>query len=176
MIDIEIEVDTREIDAALKTLPDKLALRVLRQGVFAGAKILRDRSKVAAPVRREGIRGKYYGRTGATLIRYPGYLKRMIGAKFSRKRSSKAQSVYHVRPIGPAFYGFFVEGGHRIGKRPSKSKIRRGLDNRGWVPAHPFMEPVFRNASNEAIERMKTVISQGVLREWAMTGFKGFAR
>lgn len=176
MIDITLEVDTRQIDEALKSLPEKLAARVLRQGVFAGAKLIRDRVKQAAPIRREGMRGKYYGRTGSQLVRYPGYLRRMIGAKYAAKRSSKGDVRYHVRPIGPAYYGFFVEGGHRIGKRSSKGKVRAGGDTRATVPPHPFMEPVFKNAANEAIARMKTVIEQGALREWASTGFKGWAR
>ena len=176
MIDVTIEVDTKQTDAALKSLPEKIAKKVLRQGAFAGAKLIRDRVKSATPIRREGTRGKYYGRMGNSLIRYPGLLKRMIGAKYNKKVSSKWDVRYNVKPIGPAFYGFFVEGGHRVGKRPSRSRIRMGMDKRGQVPAHPFMAPVFRNAANEAIARMKTVIEQGAMKEWASTGFQGFAR
>lgn len=182
MIDITIEVDTKEIDAQLKSLPEKLAARVLRQGVFSGAKLIRDRVKRAAPIRREGKRGKYYGKWGAQLIRYPGYLKRMIGAKYNARQSNKWQATYNVKPMGPGYYGYFVEGGHAIvrgnkERNRRQRELRRGLrfgSSFKMVPAHPFMEPVFRNAANEAIARMKTVISQGVLREWAMTGFKGF--
>ena len=176
MIDINIEVDTRQIDEALRSLPDKLARLVLRKGVFAGAALVRDRVKRGAPIRREGVKGKYYGRTGSQLIRYPGYLQRRIGAKYAAKSSSKFDVRYHIKPIGQAFYGFFVEGGHRVGRRISKARKIVYGDTRRTVPAHPFMEPVFKGAANEAIARMKIVIEQGAYKEWAMTGFHGFAR
>lgn len=176
MIEIDIQIDTKDTDAALRSLPDQLANKWLRKGVFEGAKIMRDRVKRSAPIRREGIKGKYYGKTLDQRLRYPGFLQKSIGAKYAAKRSSKTDVRYHVKPIGQAYYGFFVEGGHRIGRRPSKGKIRTGQGMRGQVPPHPFMEPVFRNAANDAIARMKTVIEQGAYREWAATGFKGWAR
>jgi hypothetical protein len=164
-----MNIDMSRVKEGLSRFPDEVAKKVLRGGTFAGAKLVRDRVKHGAPIRREGIKGKYYGRSGDSRIRYPGFLKRMIGAKYSREKSNKWQVVYNTKPMGAAFYGFFVEGGHRVGRRPSKARIRVGMDNRGWVQAHPFMEPVFRNAANEAVARMKTTMETGIVREWKNT-------
>jgi hypothetical protein len=176
VFDFTIEIDTRAVNDGLRSLPDKIARNVLRRGVFDPAKFIRDRVRIAAPTRRETPAAKYYGKAWDSRIRYPGFLKRTIGAKYNAKRSNKFDVRYNVRPLGYAFYGFFVEGGHRIGKRPGKAKSRLGMDRRGHVPPHPFMAPVFKNAANEALERMKTVMLQGIYKEWAATGFKGFAR
>jgi hypothetical protein len=176
VIDIEIKCDTQEINKALGEFPEKIAKKVLRKGAFSGAVLVRDRLKIAAPIRREGIKGKYYGNKFDSRIRYPGFLRRMIGAKYNKKRSDKWTAVYNPKPLGMAYYGFFVEGGHRIGKRLSRSKMRAGTDRRGHVPAHPFMATVFRNAANESVNRMKVTMEQGILKEWASTGFQGFAR
>jgi len=182
MIDLVVKVKgLDEVKRGLESLPDKIARGVLRKGTLAGAKLIRDRVKIAAPIRREG---RLYKKTGRNLaskgmlaeMRAPGYLRSHIGAKYRRQVSTKFTARYGVRPIGPAFYGFFVEGGHKIGKRPSRSIKRIRGDARGSIPAHPFMAPVLRNATSETIEAMKKVFIRGVLKVWTDTGFQGSAR
>lgn len=172
MIGFDVQIDTKDLERDLQSLPEKLARKWLRKGVLEGAKFLRDRVRQGAPIRREGVRGKYFAKSGDQRIRYAGFLRRNIGAKYAKERSSKFDVRYHVRPIGYAFYGFFVEGGHRAGKRSSTNR-KSTAAARSVVPPHPFMEPVFRNAANEVIARMKTVIQQGAYYEWASTGFQG---
>ncbi len=153
-----------EINRALGELPGKIANKVLRKGVSAGAMLLRGAIRQVAPVRKEG---------GAMKDgRMPGFLKKNIGARYRRKVSQFGNIHYGIGPVGQAFYGYFVEGGHMIGKR---KRYGRGIaeHNAGMkrVPPYPFIIPKFNSMTTQIIDRTKEKLSEGIIKESRDLGF-----
>ena len=168
MIDVTIEVKgLEEVKRALAEFPSRIARKVLRSSVAAGGMLLRGEIRNAAPVRSAGGMMK----TGKGEMRGPGYLKKKIGARYRRRVSSFNEIHYSVGPTGQAFYGYFVEGGHKIGKRKRYGK-GAGTDARGSVPPQPFMIPAFNRMTAPIIDRMKEGLIAGAMKEWAGVGFK----
>lgn len=165
-IDIKI-TGLEEVKRMLGELPKKVARKVLRKGVMSGAGFLRNEIKKTAPV-RQGYRFMQTSRYG---IRTPGHLKKNISARFRRKSSGDTEIHYSVGPRGQAFYGFFVEAGHRVGRRR-----KNGVDKRVMVPPHPFMVPQFENNKDRIIDRIKRKLVEGIVREGEAMGLKGDAR
>ncbi len=166
-----------EINRALGELPGKIANKVLRKGVSAGAMLLRGSIRAAAPVRKTGGSkliswSRKRGAIGST-TRDPGYLKKNVGALYRRKVSSVGDIHYLVGPKGDAYYGYILEVGHVIGKRK-----RYGLGiaehNAGMkrVPAYPFMVPVFNSMTSQIIDRMKEKLTEGIVKEGRDLGFQ----
>lgn len=165
MITVQV-TGLEEINRGLQSLPGKIARKVLRKGVFAGADLLRGRIEQAAPVRSTG--GAMKMSSGGS--RGPGYLKKHIGAKF--KRGKFTEATYRVAPFGQAFYGNFVEQGHAAGKRKKYGRgvtVATGLK---MVPAHPFIMPTFNSMTNQIIDRMKEKLSDGIKKEIEEAGLR----
>ncbi len=145
-----------EINRALWELPGKIANKVLRKGVSAGAMLLRGAIKTASEPRVK-----------------TGFLKQHIGARYRRKVSKFGDIHYSVGPVGQAFYGYFVEGGHVIGKR---KRYGRGIaeHNAGMkrVPPYPFIIPTFNSMTTQIIDRTKEKLSEGIVKESRDLGFK----
>lgn len=105
------------LKAKFDALPDKVARKVLRGGVVAGARIVRAAAAARAPVAAHAIpRGR--GRKTA-----PGTLRRAAIIKFIPEQSNATQVVYFVtfrqgkrqqKSNRDAFYAKWVERGHRI--------------------------------------------------------------
>lgn len=154
-MDLQVELKGfEEVKEALGELPGRIARKVLRKGVYAGAAFLRGEIRTAAPIRRDsGLRRAKGG------PRAPGYLKRKIGARYRRKVSSATEVHYMVGPIGYAFYGWFVEAGHKGGKS-------------GWVDPHPFMVPRFEANVGLVTEKTKQALMDGIMKEGEALGFK----
>lgn len=49
LVDFDLEIDTGQLDAILKQLPDQMQKKVLRNSVAAGARVIRDKAKELAP-------------------------------------------------------------------------------------------------------------------------------
>lgn len=166
MITVQV-TGLEEIKKGLQSLPGKIAQKVLRKGVYAGAALLRGAIRQAAPSRTAGREMKMS--SGGT--RLPGYLKKHIGAKF-RKGQGMGAAIYRVAPFGQAFYGNFVEQGHAAGKRKKYGLHVTAATGLKMVPAHPFIMPTFDSMTYQIIEKMKGKLSEGIKREIEGVGLK----
>jgi HK97 gp10 family phage protein len=146
-----------EINRALDELPRKIASKVLRKGVYSGAALLRGAIKQVAPV-RTNTRPIKMSSGG---YRDPGFLKKNIKMKYRGKMSGPGEKHYIVGPLGQAFYGRFVEAGHKSGKRGSGK----------MVPAYPFMIPTFNSMTGQITEKMKEGLTKGIIKEGMDLGF-----
>jgi HK97 gp10 family phage protein len=165
MITMKIE-GLEDVKRMLAALPDKLEAKVVRKAVFAGAALLRQGQRQAAPIRTTG--GPMKTKSGT---RSPGFLKKNIKMRF-KKRQGRAVKIYQVGPLGEAFYGRFVELGHAAGKRKKYGRgvtVETGLR---MVPAHPFLVPAFNNLTQQMIDTMKGKLIEGALKEGTDLGFK----
>ena len=165
MIELEVK-GLDEVNRMLAQLPFRVGKKVIRKATFAGAVLLRQAIKDAAPV-RGGLTLKKMSKGG---YRSSGFLKKNIRAKL-KKRQGPHQVIYMVGPMGQAFYGKFVEEGHAAGKR---KKYGRGITEATglrMVPAHPFIMPTFNNMTTQIITKMVDKLNEGVLKEGKALGF-----
>lgn len=59
---------------------------------------------------------------------------------------------------GDAFYGAFVEYGHRLGKRPGKGQT----DTRRIVPAHPYLQPALDKNRRRSVKIYRAVLRREI--------------
>lgn len=171
MIDLDWKIKgAQELNQAMQVLPRKIASKVLRQSVSAGAVFLRNEIKKVTPIRKEPGPKKAKG----SELRYPGYLKRKIGARFKKKKSSYFVKHYKVGPIGYGFYGRIVEGGHVAGKK--EKTFFRGSKSQGWVRGYPFIEPTFQKFTSRIIDRVGEKMGEGVIKEAKKLGIRTWGR
>lgn len=158
----------KELDRALSVLPDKLAAKVLRQAVAAGAGAMKRAAKSRCP-------------------RRTGKLSKSIKFKYKRiGRGSRAGRVYYQ--VGPSErYGHLVEFGttahvikpslsRRIKKKArgeavseywglgKDGRFGKKVDHPGGT-AKPFLRPAFDESRDEIIGAMRRRISIGIERE-----------
>jgi HK97 gp10 family phage protein len=157
-----------EINRALGELPAKIANKVLRKGVTAGAMLLRGAIRKAAPKRNEASQKKMS--KGGT--RGPGFLSKNIGARYRRKVSRFGDIHYGVGPTGQGFYGYFVEAGHAAGKRKKYGRGITASTGLKMVPPHPFILPTFNSMTQQVIDKTKEKLSEGIVKESRDSGFQ----
>jgi HK97 gp10 family phage protein len=143
----------------LKTLEPKLAKKVIRQSLRAGAKVILTAARAKAP-RRSGL------------------LKKSIKVR-ALKRSRTGRIGITVQTgegdfQGKTFYGAFVEYGHKLGARQRKppsdgEQLRKAIESGGsdrrFIEAKPFMEPAFDQNKDKAAAVIKQMILEGIERE-----------
>lgn len=137
-----------KIDRMLRTLDTKVARKVSRQAMRAGAKIVEAQAEANAPV------GKPYTRKGKE--HKPKTLKRSIKIR-AFKKNRKGRIGFNVGTsggdnlfAGEAFYGGFQELGYRVGKRTNevkraqtaRNKALRSGDNAAIAGAQSHIESV----------------------------------
>jgi hypothetical protein len=146
--------------ATLRDLPRNLVGKVVRPALRAGTKIVLAEVRKDAPVgNRKWTSKRGRGKVG-------GLLKASLAIK-AKRRSRKAigyavsTSAERFRGVD-AFYGAFVEFGHKIGKRPLGIRRQRGVrteDGRREVPGLHFIERagkrVEEHAAATAIREMR---------------------
>jgi HK97 gp10 family phage protein len=175
--------------AQLEAVPERLRRRVLRNALAAGARVVRDAARRAAPVLK-----KFDKR------RKPGTLKKAITVRTS-KRDQRAGNVgvfVNVRPArGPKrfrqstedpFYWRWIEFGHRILPKSGKTKyttvVRTRKDGTSWsrtyksdaasirnrrrnatirVPAIPFLRPAI-STLGAALDAFKAAIGPAIAK------------
>jgi HK97 gp10 family phage protein len=133
----------RELDAALRQLPEKVARRAVVNGLRASGAVFSRALKRAAPVRARGSKPKRLGKS-KTIMQPRGFLRRTVGAsKPFADRSGKLS----IRLSGRrAFYGKFLEfGTRRMGPRP-------------------FFRSAIEGAAMAAFDRLRDVIARGIER------------
>lgn len=118
-----------DLKAALAGIPDKLRRGALRNALAAGARLIRDDAKRAAPVLMAPVRNA----TGA-LIRKPGTVRDAITVRTSKQaRASGDVGVFvNVRPAKGAKYKTTTRKTILRGKVRSRVKVRdsqRGADS-----------------------------------------------
>lgn len=143
-----------EINRALEQLPGKVARKVLRRGVAAGAMLLRKEIKKQVPIRKTGYLGPKTLGKGQQETRLPGYLKKKISARYNKRRSKYTEVHYDVKPLGWGFYGYFVETGH------------------GSATPKPFIIPTYTRVTTPIIDRLKEKLTEGILKEGKKLGFE----
>ena len=140
----------RELNEALRLLPDRIAKNVLRGACGAGAAIIRKEAVARAPVYTGDVTKGHPP---------PGTLKRAIYMKQIRERSGVTKQTFYV--------------GVRSGKK-QRDKKGRTLDAYYWswvefgtakMRARPFLRPAFEAAKNRAVERIKQYLAERIPRE-----------
>lgn len=137
---VEMQVSgMRELQDALKRLPDKIARNALRSAVNAGAAVIRNEARARVPTRTGRLRKAIYQRqirerSGAgTQTFYVGWRAR------GTKRSGKSQTH-------GAFYGRFVEFGT------------------SRMAAKPFLRPAFEARKHDAVARIREKLRERITR------------
>lgn len=140
----------KELNEALKQLPERVARNALRGATSAGASVLRKEAASRAPVY-----------TGPIAKGHPpaGTLKRAIYQKQIRELSSLLKQTFYV--------------GVRTGKK-ARDRRGRSLDAYYWwwvefgtakMAARPFMRPAFEAKKRAAVERIKQYLAERIPRE-----------
>ena len=133
MIEVDIKVTgLKETLAALKDLPRKVALKILRPALRAGAKVIHTKTVAAAPVGgRKWLDKRGRDKTGGLLksslkVRARKRSRNSVGYRSVTDRATFAARTGDAEKSNDVFYAPFVEFGHKIGARP-KSGGRSGL-------------------------------------------------
>jgi hypothetical protein len=163
MAELEHVKGLPELRAKFQQISKDVGTKVLRRGSAAGALLLRDAVKEAAPIRKSI---KRYGRFRVP----PGTLKAAAIRKFIRQESTPTQSFYIVtfrqgkryqKSGRDAFYAKWVERGHRVVPRRPKGFIgslrsfkRLGPPPTRFVPGRFFMARAVEANAGNAAQRM----------------------
>ena len=147
-------VGLAELERALKTLPDKIQRNVMRAGLAAGARVIRDMAKMVAP-RRSGalvqsIRTSWFH--GVALVK----------AGNRKKRQAWYASIVHTgaRPhrIRPRTGGSWLYFGGRY---------VREVQHPGFA-GNPFLENVLGLGADSAVRAMGAKISERLRSEHSL--------
>ena len=138
----------KELAAALKELPNRIAKHALQNAVIAGANEIRDEA-----------RRLYPGKTGKA-----GIVARRSKAKHSDEKSAR------VRASGSRWYLRLIEFGRSAFKVNVRNK--KALASGGEVfgrsaeipamPARPFLRPAFETKKVAAVKRMGEVLAANI--------------
>ena len=137
----------KELQAAMKQLPQNIGRNVLRGAVSAGASVIRKEARDKAPV--------YQGRIPAGHAP-AGTLRRAVFQKQIREASSWFKQVFFVS----------VKSG--------KKQQKKGLDAYYWrfvefgtkkMAAQPFLRPAFESKKHEAVEAIKRYLATRIPKE-----------
>ena len=148
-----IKIDgLRAVSAALQKLGDNVAKSVLRGGVSAAAKVVRDETKRRAPVDTGRLkRAVAFGRA-----RWECEKGREVANVFVRQAKNGAAGQKRVEAYGKfdAYYGRWVEFGTSD------------------TPAQPFMRPAWDATKASALEAMVKYYADRLPLEIQKVGFK----
>lgn len=152
--DFEVNVlGLKELNAALKELPDRIARNVLRGSVAAGAAVIRKEARDKAPVY-----------TGPVSQGHPppGTLKKAVYQKQIRELSGLTKQVFFVG----------VRAGPKVNRKTKEKDYSVDAFYWRWVefgtgksPAKPFLRPAFEMKKFEALEAIKKYLAERIPRE-----------
>lgn len=137
------------LERKLAALDSKVARKLSRQALRAGAKVVLAQAKANAPKRTGLLRRSLKVRAGKARKGFTQFRVQTAAGSFK----------------GETFYGAFVEFGHKIGKRSSALrdyKRATGQDPRGEVPANPFIARAFRQKREAALQVIIATLKQGI--------------
>lgn len=127
---------------ALRELPKNVARRVLRQGVAAGIKVIRDEAKAKAPVYTGPVREGHPP---------PGTLKRAISAGRSNRDSGPGKEVANVFVRQSKNGSVGQKGVKKYGKFDAyyAKFVEFGTSK---MAARPYLRPAFEAKKQEAVD------------------------
>lgn len=144
----------KELSAALKELPQRIARNVLRQSVARGAAVIRDEAKTRAPVSEAA-------RPGGPV---PGTLRRAIVVRHDARRSNALSQTYVVT----------VRQGKKYRNQGKKGNRSQDAYYWRWVEfgtvkmrARPFLRPAFETKKQEAVRAITEYLAQRIAQEAA---------
>ena len=160
MADVQHVQGLKELQAALKDLPDRIARNVLRGSVSAGATVIRKEAQTRAPVstgpKREGQPP-------------PGTLKRSVYQKQIRELSNMLKQTFYVG----------VRKGKKYRNQGKKGNLSQDAYYARFVefgtskmPARPFMRPAFEAKKGEAVVAIKAYLERRIPEEVAKLALK----
>lgn len=171
MADLQFVKGLDDLKRRLDQIGRETGRKVLRSGVAAGARVVKNAAIAAAPV---GSSRKGHA---------AGTLKRAAIIKFVPDMSNDTQVEYIVtfrkgkrqqKYSRDAFYASWVEFGHKIVPRSAKAvslkgflRNKRTLRNRraaatGRVEPHRFLGPAFESSKQNALTAMVDAIKRGL--------------
>jgi len=150
----------KELNDALKQLPERIARNALRGGVYAGAKVVQGEAKLKAP--------RY---TGPVSQGHPppGTLQRSIIMKQIPEQSSLYKQTFYVT----------VRQGKQYRNQGKKGNLSQ--DAFYWrfvefgtakMSARPFLRPAFEAKKQEAVEAIKNYLGPRIEQEADKLGKK----
>jgi HK97 gp10 family phage protein len=132
----------KDLQRRLKSLPAKVAGKVTRQALRAGAKIFQAQAASNAPVRK-------------------GLLSRSIKVRAAKRSRGRVGIVVQTSQgffKGATFYGAFQEFGWRVGRRALGATRR-------LVPGKHFIKSAFDSRKAEALQVVTEQLRAGIERE-----------
>lgn len=155
MAELQNIAGLRELQQALKELPQNIAKNVLRGAVNAGASVIKKEAASRAPVY-----------TGSVTAGHPppGTLRRAVYQKSIRELSNNVKQT--------AFVG--VRKGKQFQKQGKKGNLSQDAFYARFVefgtskmPAQPFIRPAFEAKKNDAVEAIKAYLAKRIPDEIA---------
>lgn len=160
MADLQTITGLKELQAALKELPDRIAKNVLRGAVNAGATLIKKEAANRAPV--------YTGPVSAGHPP-PGTLKRSVYQKQIRDLSNKVKQTFYVG----------VRKGKEFRKQGKSGNLSQDAYYARFVefgtakmPAKPFLRPAFEAKKEEATNAIKAYLEKRIPEEVAKLAIK----
>lgn len=175
----------KEIRDVLATFEDKMQVQVWRRALLAGARVVRDRARAAAPVRQGDARATRPKRIKGGKMRLPGHLRANVIAKVLRRRRN-GQIVVIAGTRGEAWYGRLVETGWNPIDRKARRRVLRNATGRrrltasarasdayrltsaelgsSTVPPKPWLRPAFQASAQQAVDAVRQELWAGIRR------------
>jgi HK97 gp10 family phage protein len=165
-----------ELERKLAELDKKVARKISSKAVRAGAKIILAEAKRRAPVGTDG-------KASSGKKHKAGTLKRSLKVRSAKKRNGTIRFQVQTKDgdyKGEAYYGAFVNYGHKTGSRKAikrskvgslaRSKGQRGRtkgvyqvsDTRRQIPGNPFMLAAFLAKKQQATDAITSTIQTGI--------------
>lgn len=151
--DVKI-IGLAELERALKTLPDKLQRNVLRAGLAAGARVIRDHAKMLAPSRTgELVRSIRTGYTQGVAVVKAGNRRKRLG--WYAAIVHKGARAHRIRPRNGGSWLHF--GGRYV----------REVQHPGFT-GNPFLENALGLAADSAVRAMGAKIAERLRTKHAL--------
>lgn len=153
MAELQHVAGLKELQVALKELPQRIAKNVLRGAVGAGAAVIRNEARARAPVSTGDVRAGHPP---------PGTLKRAIYQKQIRELSSAVKQTFYVG----------VRKGKQYRNQGKKGNLSQDAYYAKFVEfgtakmaARPFMRPAFEAKKGEAVQAIKDYLATRIPEE-----------
>jgi HK97 gp10 family phage protein len=145
----------KELQQALKELPERVAKNVLRGSVGAGAAVIRKEAVAKAPVYQEQVQA---GHPPA------GTLKRAVYQKQINELSNQVKQTFFVG----------VRHGKKYQKQGKNGQLSQDAYYASWIEfgtskmsARPFLRPAFEGKKTEAVEAIRAYLEKRIPEEVA---------
>lgn len=142
----------KELAEAFKTLPDRVARKILSVGLRKAANAVKDDAKSTAPVKTGKIKKSIVVRAG----------------KYKRGGPVRMRVVVLGAYRGPQSYSGPLELGHRVGSRGTGLKRKQAgtiLDGRQYVRPRPFMRNAAKRQRSRAVKIIEQQVQLGIFNE-----------